>query len=184
VQCPYEMSDWLVLRPCRKWINWQHQKVLLAITRCRTAALGGHRDRCTSCGHTTRISYNSCRNRHCTRCQGNARRRWLKARANASFCPLATYMLSSRCRGNSLGCQPLQRPHKALAKQHAAPSGPSVIRRCPTQSVPDPSAPVQTDSKYIGFREGGFLQVAVSEAPPLRPRSRALLPDGALQIQH
>ena len=64
----------------RKWINWQHQKVLLAITRCRTAALGGHRDRCTGCGHTTRISYNSCRNRHCTRCQGNARRRWLKAR--------------------------------------------------------------------------------------------------------
>jgi hypothetical protein len=33
---------------------------LLAIVRCRTAALGGHRDRCTGCGHTTRISYNSC----------------------------------------------------------------------------------------------------------------------------
>jgi len=64
----------------RKWINWQHRKVLLAITRCRTAALGGHRDRCTGCGHTTAISYNSCRNRHCPRCQGNARRRWLQAR--------------------------------------------------------------------------------------------------------
>jgi hypothetical protein len=64
----------------RRWINWQHQKVLLAIARCRTAALGGHRDRCTGCGHTTRISYNSCRNRHCPRCQGNARRRWLQAR--------------------------------------------------------------------------------------------------------
>ena len=48
----------------------------------------------------------------------------------------------------------------------------------PTQSVPDPAAPVQTDSKYIGFPEAGFLQVAVSEAPPLKPRSRALLPDG------
>jgi hypothetical protein len=34
----------------RKWINWQHRKVLLAITRCRTAALGGYRDRCTGCG--------------------------------------------------------------------------------------------------------------------------------------
>jgi hypothetical protein len=33
----------------RKWINWQHRKVLLAIERCRTAALGGHRDRCTGC---------------------------------------------------------------------------------------------------------------------------------------
>jgi hypothetical protein len=63
----------------RKWINWQHEKVLLAITRCRTAALGGHRDQCSDCGHTA-ISYNSCRNRHCPKCQGNARLRWLQAR--------------------------------------------------------------------------------------------------------
>jgi hypothetical protein len=62
-----------------RWITWQHQKVLLAITRCRTAALGGHRDRCSDCGHTA-ISYNSCRNRHCPRCQGNARLRWLQQR--------------------------------------------------------------------------------------------------------
>ncbi|MGA2689811.1 MAG: IS91 family transposase [Candidatus Korobacteraceae bacterium] len=67
------------LEHSRKWINWQHQKVLLAITRCRTAALGGHRDQCSDCGHTA-ISYNSCRNRHCPRCQGNARRSWLQAR--------------------------------------------------------------------------------------------------------
>jgi Putative transposase/Transposase zinc-binding domain len=63
----------------RKWINGQHEKVLAAITRCRTAALGGHRDQCSKCGHTA-ISYNSCRNRHCPRCQGNARLRWLQAR--------------------------------------------------------------------------------------------------------
>jgi hypothetical protein len=68
------------LEHSRSWINWQHRKVLLAIVRCRTAALGGHRDRCTGCGHTATISYNSCRNRHCPRCQGNARRNWLKAR--------------------------------------------------------------------------------------------------------
>jgi hypothetical protein len=65
-------------RSCR-WINGQHEKVLLAITRCRTAALGGHRDQCSGCGHTA-ISYNSCRNRHCPRCQGNARIRWLQQR--------------------------------------------------------------------------------------------------------
>jgi len=53
--------------------------VLLAIIRCRTAALGGHRDQCSDCGHTA-ISYNSCRNRHCPRCQGNARLHWLQAR--------------------------------------------------------------------------------------------------------
>jgi hypothetical protein len=67
------------LEHSQRWINWQHQKILLAITRCRTAALGGHRDRCSDCGHTA-ISYNSCRNRHCPKCQGNARQRWLQAR--------------------------------------------------------------------------------------------------------
>jgi hypothetical protein len=63
----------------RRWITWQHRKVLDAILRCRTAVLGGHRDRCAECGHVA-ISYNSCGNRHCPRCQGNARQRWLLAR--------------------------------------------------------------------------------------------------------
>ncbi len=61
------------------WITWHHRKVLQAIERCRTAALGGHRDQCSRCGHSA-ISYNSCRNRHCPKCQGNARHRWLEAR--------------------------------------------------------------------------------------------------------
>src|SRR5256885_13129918 len=63
----------------RKWISWKHVKVLLAIARCRTAALGGHVDECSRCGHRA-ISYNSCRNRHCPKCQGNARERWLADR--------------------------------------------------------------------------------------------------------
>jgi Putative transposase/Transposase zinc-binding domain len=58
----------------------QHRKVMDAIVRCRTAALGGHRDQCLGCGHQA-ISYNSCRNRHCPKCQGNARARWLAARS-------------------------------------------------------------------------------------------------------
>ena len=62
-----------------KWITWKHVKVLLAIARCRTAALGGHLDECTRCGHRA-ISYNSCRNRHCPKCQASARDRWLAAR--------------------------------------------------------------------------------------------------------
>jgi hypothetical protein len=61
------------------WCTWLHQKVLLAIWRCRTAALGGHLDQCSACGHRV-ISYNSCRNRHCSKCQGQARKRWLAAR--------------------------------------------------------------------------------------------------------
>jgi hypothetical protein len=64
----------------RQWIRWQHIKVLLAIARCRTAALGGHIDECTRCGHRATISYNSCRNRHCPKCQTGARERWLEAR--------------------------------------------------------------------------------------------------------
>ena len=52
----------------RQWLRWKHVKVLLAIARCRTAALGGHVDQCTRCGHRATISYNSCRNRHCPKC--------------------------------------------------------------------------------------------------------------------
>jgi hypothetical protein len=64
----------------RQWIRWKHVKVLLAIARCRTAALGGHIDQCTRCGHRATISYNSCRNRHCPKCQTAARDRWIAAR--------------------------------------------------------------------------------------------------------
>jgi len=64
----------------RQWIRWPHIKVLLAIARCRTAALGGHIDECTRCGHRATISYNSCRNRHCPKCQTGAREHWLEAR--------------------------------------------------------------------------------------------------------
>jgi len=63
----------------RHWLGWKHVKVLLAIVRCRTAALGGHLDECTRCGHRA-ISFNSCRNRHCPKCQTAARERWIAAR--------------------------------------------------------------------------------------------------------
>jgi hypothetical protein len=63
----------------RSWLNRLHFKVLTAIERCRTAALGGHLDECVRCGHRV-ISFNSCRNRHCPKCQANARNRWLAAR--------------------------------------------------------------------------------------------------------
>ena len=61
------------------WLNYQQLSVLRAIRRCRTAALGGHIDQCSQCGHQA-ISYNSCRNRHCPKCQAQARQRWLAAR--------------------------------------------------------------------------------------------------------
>jgi hypothetical protein len=57
---------------------WQ-LRTLSAIRRCRTAALGGHVDACDSCGNIS-ISYNSCRNRHCPKCQGKNREDWIEAR--------------------------------------------------------------------------------------------------------
>jgi hypothetical protein len=61
------------------WFTWLHLRVLVAVERCRTAAMGGHLDQCSGCGHRA-ISYNSCRNRHCPKCQSEARERWLEAR--------------------------------------------------------------------------------------------------------
>src|SRR5262249_31139106 len=75
---PFEVAD--IVRTAgpqfreRYWrsLTWPQTKVLNAIVRCRTAALGGHRDQCDHCGYQA-IWFNSCRNRHCPKCQTNAR---------------------------------------------------------------------------------------------------------------
>ncbi|MGB8438367.1 MAG: IS91 family transposase [Candidatus Acidiferrales bacterium] len=83
---PLEVADLIraagdaFLERNRRWLRWKHLKVLRAIRRCRTAALGGHLDQCTRCGHRAPISYNSCRDRHCPKCQTAARARWIAAR--------------------------------------------------------------------------------------------------------
>ena len=82
---PWEVADIIrragnrFIERYRNSLTWAQIKVLRAIERCRTAALGGHRDECVRCGHQT-ISYNSCRNRHCPKCQTNAREKWLRVR--------------------------------------------------------------------------------------------------------
>src|SRR6059036_2959704 len=82
---PLEVADLIrsagtaFLERNRQWLRWKHIKVLLAIARCRTAGLGGHIDQCIRCGYRA-ISYNSCRNRHCPKCQTAARERWIAAR--------------------------------------------------------------------------------------------------------
>src|SRR3954465_1598088 len=62
---------------------------MTAIERCRTAALGGHVLRCEACG-VDQVSYNSCRNRHCPKCQASAAQRWLEAR-QADLLPVEYY---------------------------------------------------------------------------------------------
>ena len=74
-------------------------KVMSAIESCRTAALGGHVARCEDCGHTI-IAYNSCRNRHCPKCQGAAARTgWRSAKPSCCRCP--TFISCSPCRHRS-----------------------------------------------------------------------------------
>jgi len=60
-------------------IDTHTRRVLQAIQNCRSAVLGGHVEECDQCGHRV-IAYNSCRNRHCPKCQGDARERWLAER--------------------------------------------------------------------------------------------------------
>lgn len=85
MQPAFEVSDvleahWTQLCHSGSFNGWQF-RTLNALRRCRTAALGGHIDGCSSCGHV-RISYNSCRNRHCPKCQGTQREKWIQAREN------------------------------------------------------------------------------------------------------
>jgi hypothetical protein len=72
-------------------VSLEQLKVMSAIERCRTAALGGHVERCESCAHTV-IAYNSCRNRHCPKCQGAAAQEWLAER-EAELLPVPYFHL-------------------------------------------------------------------------------------------
>ena len=94
---PWEVADIIHKAGSRFWerygesLTWPQVKVLTAIARCRTATLGGHRDQCVRCGYQA-ISYNSCRNRHCPKCQTNAREKWLRRRQQ-ELLPVGYYHL-------------------------------------------------------------------------------------------
>ena len=73
-------------------LSREQRRVMTAIEICRTAALGGHVERCDDCSHT-RIAYNSCRNRHCPKCQWRAAQAWLAAR-EAELLPVPYFLYS------------------------------------------------------------------------------------------
>jgi hypothetical protein len=82
---PFELSQileqhWPQVEQCASINSWQ-LRTLSALRQCRTSSLGGHVDACPSCG-LTRISYNSCRNRHCPKCQNLEREEWMLSREN------------------------------------------------------------------------------------------------------
>lgn len=87
---PFEVADIIrahgnsLIEKSRAWLTWLHIRVLFAIEHCRTATLGGHLDRCRQCGQEA-ISFNSCRSRHCPKCQTNARDKWLAERSKERY---------------------------------------------------------------------------------------------------
>ena len=137
---PFEVADIIrqygtrFIEAQRTWLTAQHLRVLRAIAHCRTAALGGHLDRCAACGHRA-ISFNSCRNRHCPKCLTHARNQWLAERerellpvgyAHVVF-TLPHALAGSRCRTNASSMTCFSRP---------APPHCSRSRVRPSTSVP------------------------------------------------
>jgi hypothetical protein len=114
-------------------------KVMSAVERCRTAALGGHVARCenSACGHST-ISFNSCRNRHCPKCQGTAARKWLAER-EADLLPVGYFHM----------VYTLPAPISAIAWQNKR-----VIYDLLFKASAETTLTIAADPKHLGARVG------------------------------
>src|SRR5947208_11697935 len=112
-------------------------KVMSAIERCRTAALGGHVARCEDCSHTL-IAYNSCRNRHCPKCQGAAARAWLAER-QADLLPVQYFHVVFT----------LPAPLAAIALQNKA-----VVYDLLFKAAAETLTTIAADPKHLGARIG------------------------------
>jgi len=152
----------------RKWISWKHVKVLLAIARCRTAALGGHLDECTCCGHRA-ISFNSCRNRHCPKCQAGARDRWLAARCQELLPTRYVHVVFT-----------LPRELAPLALQNK-----KVIYDLLFRASAETLLEVARDPKHLGAEIGFFSVLHTwSQKLELHPHVHCVVPAGGLSTDH
>jgi hypothetical protein len=148
----------------RTWITWKHVKVLLAIVRCRTAVLGGHLDECTRCGHRA-ISYNSCRNRHCPKCQAGARERWLEKRRQELLPTPYVHVVFT-----------LPRPLAPLALQNKKVVY-DLLFRTSAQTLLE----VAHDQKHLGAEIGFFSVLHTwSQKLELHPHVHCVVPAGGL----
>jgi hypothetical protein len=148
----------------RPWITWKHVKVLLAIVRCRTAVLGGHLDECTRCGHRA-ISYNSCRNRHCPKCQAGARERWLEKRRQELLPTPYVHVVFT-----------LPRPLAPLALQNK-----KVVYDLLFRSSAQTLLEVARDQKHLGAEIGFFSVLHTwSQRLELHPHVHCVVPAGGL----
>jgi len=139
-------------------------KVMSAIEQCRSAALGGHVLRCPACDHLE-IAYNSCRNRHCPKCQGAAARRWLDAR-QADLLPVDYYHLVFT----------LPAPISAFAYTNKA-----VIYRLLFEVAAETLRTIAADPKHLGARIGVTLVLHTwGSALTHHPHVHGIVPGGGL----
>jgi hypothetical protein len=139
-------------------------KVMSAITQCRTAALGGHVLRCEGCG-TDQIAYNSCRNRHCPKCQSAAAQRWLDAR-QADLLPVEYYHVVFT----------LPAPIADLAYQNKA-----VIYGLLFDVAAEVLQTIAADPKHLGARIGATLVLHTwGSALTHHPHVHGIVPGGGL----
>ena len=171
---PFEVADIIrqygssFIAKNRSWLTWLHLRVLYAIEYCRTATLGGHLDRCSQCGHEA-ISYNSCRNRHCPKCQTNARDKWLAQRSK-ELLPVS-YFHAVFTLPHELSWLALQ--NKAVVYD--------LLFRTSTATLLE----VARDPKHLGA-EIGFLSVLHTWGQNLlhHPHIHCVIPSGGLSLDH
>ena len=139
-------------------------KVMSAIEQCRSAALGGHVLRCERCG-TDEISYNSCRNRHCPKCQSSAAQRWLQAR-QADLLPVEYYHVVFT----------LPAPIAALAYQNK-----EVLYGLLFDVAAQTLMTIAADPKHLGARIGATLVLHTwGSALAHHPHVHGIVPGGGL----
>jgi Putative transposase/Transposase zinc-binding domain len=152
----------------RQWISWKHVKVLLAIARCRTVGLGGHLDECTRCGHRA-ISYNSCRNRHCPKCQTGARERWIAARQRELLPTRYVHVVFT-----------LPRELAPLALQNKKAVY-DLLFRASAETLME----VARDPRHLGAEIGFFSVLHTwNQRLGLHPHAHCVIPAGGLSLDH
>jgi hypothetical protein len=152
----------------RRWLTALHLKVLRAIVACRTAALGGHVEQCDSCGQRA-ISYNSCLNRHCPKCQAAARQTWLAERS-AELLPVPYYHVVFTL---PHVLAPLALQNKALVY--------GLLFRAAAETL----LQIAADPKHLGAKIG-FLAVLHTWGQTLlhHPHLHCVVPGGGLSPDH
>jgi hypothetical protein len=146
----------------------QQLKLLRAIELCRTAALGGHVDQCGHCQHT-RVSYNSCRNRHCPKCQSLARAKWVAER-QAELLPVE-YFHAVFTLPDSMA---------AIAFQN-----PSVVYGLLFQTTAETLLTIARDPKHLGAEIGFFAVLHTwGQNLLLHPHLHCVVPGGGLSLDH